>query len=351
MDRASLVYFEYWLDPVAETLLRAEPGIELVRLQYDAPREASMSVMQRAHGYQVHPRTELRPPWFVDDGLLRACPDLLAVSSTGAGYDYIDVDACTAAGVAVCSQGGTNAEAVAEHSLGFMIALSKRIVSADRALRGGEVVERWTLGGHDLRGKSLGIVGLGAIGSRLAELCSGLLGMEVMAYDPYLRPAQAAERNARLVDLDVLLTLADFVSINCPRTPETMGMIGREQFSLMKPTAYFINTARGGIHDEAALTTALRTHEIAGAGVDVFLVEPPSREHPLLQLDNVIATPHTAGVTAEALHEMASAAARQWVQIFRGQVPARLVNPEVWPRYSARYEDLRGVAPRRPGNP
>lgn len=346
MDHALLAYFEYWLDPVAEMVLQQEATIELVRLQYDAPLEVSMTIMRRVHGYQVHPRTELQPPWFVDASLLEQCPNLLAVSSTGAGYDYIDVEACTAAGVAVCNQGGTNAEAVAEHALGLMIALSKRIVSADRALRSPQgVADRFQLRGNDLRGKTVGIVGLGAIGTRLAELCAGLLGMRVLAYDPYLLPGQAEERKASLVELDVLLAEADFVSVNCPRTPETLNMFGRDQFALMRPTAFFINTARGGIHDEDALAEALRQGDIAGAGLDVFLVEPPSSQHPLLQLDNVIATPHTAGVTAEAMHEMASAAAHQWVQVLSGRFPPRLINPEVWPRYSHRFEQITGAAP------
>lgn len=346
VNRLSLAYFEYWLDPVAERVLKEESAIEVVRLKYDAPLEVNAAIMRRIHGYQVHPRTELQPPWFVNASLLERCPNLLAVSSTGAGYDYIDVEACTSAGVAVCNQGGTNAEAVAEHALGFMIALSKRIVSADRALRSPEGVDdRFRLRGNDLRGKTLGIVGLGAIGSRLAQLCAGLLGMRVLAYDPYLLPGQAVERNASPVQLDVLLREADFVSVNCPRTSETLNMFGREQFALMRETAFFINTARGGIHDEDALAEALRRGVIAGAGVDVFLVEPPSSDHPLLHLDNVIATPHTAGVTAEAVHQMASAAAQQWVQVLSGQVPLRLVNPEVWPRYSQRFEQITGAAP------
>lgn len=347
MDRQvrTLAYFEYWLHPVAGQLLQAERDVELVRLRYDAPLEASLSQLRRAHGYQVHPRTELKAPWFVDEQLLSMCPNLLAVSSTGAGYDYIDVEACTAAGIVVCHQGGANAEAVAEHALGLMIALSKRIVMADRALRVGDAGDRFALRGNDLRGKTLGIVGLGAIGGRLAELCSGLLGMTVLAYDPYLSSEDVRGRCAHQVELDVLLGRADFVSVNCPRTAETVGMFGPDEFGRMQPTAFFINTARGGIHDEQALAVALREGRIAGAGLDVFLAEPPAKEHPLLQLPNVIATPHTAGVTDEAMHAMSLAAARQWVQVLQGHVPPRLVNPEVWPRYAQRFQAQLGHAP------
>ena len=272
-------------------------------------------------------------------------PRLLALASTGAGYDYIDVDACTAAGVIVCHQGGTNREAVAEHALGLMLALSKRLMVADRALRRGVPVDRFALRGNDIAGKTLGVVGLGAIGSRLAELCAGLFGMHVLAYDPYVDAVEARNRHAEKTDLVDLLRRADFVSVHCPRTAETMGMLGVEQFAMMRPGAYFITTARGGVHDEEALARALHEQRIAGAGVDVFLSEPPASDHPLLALDSVIVTPHIAGVTAEALRTMAAEAAHQWLGVFSGRVPPRLVNPEAWPAYARRFEEWLGFAP------
>lgn len=122
-------------------------------------------------------------------------------------------------------------------------------------------------------------------------------------------------------------------------------MFGAREFSLMKPAAYFINTARGGIHDEAALAAAIVAGSIAGAGIDVFLKEPPPTDHPLLQFDTVIVTPHNAGITFDALENMALSAAQQWIEIFAGRVPPRLVNPEVWPRYSARFKEIFGFAP------
>lgn len=343
--RPRLVFFESWVDHVAEDLLEARNDVELLRLRYADPQHQNQWAMGLAHGYQVQPRTELRQPWFGDADLVARSPHLLAVASTGAGYDYIDVDACTAAGVIVCHQGGTNKEAVAEHALGLMLALSKRLAVADRALRSGGQVDRFAFGGHDIAGKTLGIVGLGAIGGRLAELCSDLFGMHVLAYDPYVQTATARQRHAQKTDLNNLLRRSDFVSVHCPRTPETMGMFSHKQFILMRPNAYFINTARGGIHDEHALARALREQRIAGAGVDVFLSEPPASDHPLLGLDSVIATPHTAGVTAEALHAMAAAAAEQWLTVFAGRVPPRLVNPEAWPVYARRFEELLGFAP------
>lgn len=344
-NKPRLVYFENWVDPVAERILSAREDLELVRLEYAGPAAKNHAEMARAQGYQVQARTELRPPWFGDAVLLGRFPDLLALSSTGAGYDYIDVDACTAAGVIVCNQGGTNLEAVAEHALGLMLALSKRMGVADKALRRGGGVDRYALRGNDIKGKTLGIIGLGAIGGRLAELCHGPFGMRILAYDPYLTDAQFAARRAVKTGMADLLRQADFVSVHCPRTAETSNMLGAAELALMRPTAFFINTARGGIHDEAALAEALRQGRIAGAGIDVFLEEPPPPEHPLLQFDTLIATPHTAGVTEEALREMAAEAARQWIGVFAGEVPPRLINPEVWPAYSRKFERIMGFAP------
>jgi D-3-phosphoglycerate dehydrogenase len=340
-----LAYFEKFFDPVAERTLAARPEIELARLHYESPERDTWSEMSRAHGYQIQPRGELREPWFGDAGLLRRCPSLLALCSSGAGYDMVDVEACTAAGVIVCNQSGFNKEAVAEHALGFMLSLSKKIGFSDKALRREGVLDRFKFTGNDIRGKTVGVVGIGQIGTRTAELCRGLFGMTILAYDPYLTAEQVRERGASKVELEELLRRSDFVTLHCPRTKETMGMIGRAELALMKPTAFFISTARGGIHREDELAEALRAGKIAGAGLDVFLEEPPRPDHPLLAFDTVIASPHTAGVTQEALYDMALATAEQWITIFAGSVPPRLVNPAAWPRYAERFERLLGFAP------
>lgn len=340
-----LVYFEEWVDPAAEAILGAESDIDLLRLRYADPRAVNDAALARAHGYQVQARTELRDPWFGDAALIARSPCLLAVSSTGAGYDYIDAAACTAAGVLVLHQSGSNLEAVAEHALGMMLVLSKRLAQADKALRRGGTVDRYALQGNDIHGKTVGIVGLGMIGRRLAALCGGLFGMRVLACDPYLDAAEVAARGAEKVTLEELLARADFVSVHCPRDAGTLDLFGEAEFARMRPTAYFINTARGGIHDEAALARALEMRRIAGAGIDVFLKEPPPADHPLLRFDNVIASPHTAGITAEALREMSAGAARQWIDLLAGRAPPRLANPEAWPLYARRFEALMGHAP------
>ena len=348
--RPRLVYFDQWTDPVAGEILEPESGVDVIRLEITGDVDANWSGLQRAHGYQSLIRTELaRNPgvaeqWICGPALLARCPDLLAVCSAGAGYDIIDVEACTAAGVIVCNNSGPGREAVAEHALGFMLALAKKIVLADRMIRRERIQDRKPLRSSELLGKTLGIVGVGQIGGRLIELCAPF-AMEVLAFDPFLTSDEVAARGATKVELDELLARSDFVQLNCPLTPETEGLIGREQFALMKPTAFFVTTARGPVHDEAALYDALLTGAIAGAGIDVFHDEPPDPSHPLLTLDNVVASPHTAGITVEATRDIARATAEQWLTIFAGKVPPRLLNPEVWPAYADRFVARFGTRP------
>lgn len=342
---ARLAFFEEWIGPVAEQVLSGRDNIELVRLRFSDPEPDNWRAIAGAHGYQIRPRGDLVEPWFGNAALLARCPKLLAISSTGAGYDMVDVDDCTRAGVIVVCQIGSNKEAVAEHALGLMLSLSKKMALTDRALRTGRYVDRYAFTGNDILGKTVGIVGIGHIGTRVAELCRGLMRMNVLACDPYLTADEVARRGARKVALDELLAASDFVTVHCPRSAETLGMFGAPQFAAMKPSAFFLNTARGGIHKEDDLAAALIAGRIAGAGVDVFLKEPPSADHPLLQLDNVIASPHIAGVTHEAMHQMARDAADQWIDILAGRVPPRLVNPEVWPRYRERFAAELGFWP------
>jgi D-3-phosphoglycerate dehydrogenase len=344
-----LVYFDQWTDPVAGRLLEGT-DVDVTRLDITGDVDTNWAGLEAAHGYQSLIRTELaRNPgvaeqWICGPDLLARCPDLLAVCSAGAGYDIIDVEACTAAGVIVCNNSGPGREAVAEHALGFMLALAKKIVVADRVMRRERVQDRSALRSSELLGKTLGVVGVGQIGGRLIELCAPF-AMEVLAYDPYLSDDEATARGATKVTLDDLLERADFVQLNCPLTPETEGLIGREQFARMKPTAFFITTARGPVHDEAALYDALVSGDIAGAGIDVFHDEPPDPSHPLLTLDNVVASPHTAGITEEATRDIARATAEQWLDIFAGKVPPRLLNPEVWPVYADRFAARFGARP------
>src|SRR5471030_853582 len=346
VNNKRVFYVKYLAHGIYADILRARPDVRLDRLENESSDEVAAPVVAAAHTYQIGAaRDELARHFHVDRDLLRRAPNLLLVSSNGAGYDPVDVDACTEAGVLVVNQSGGNAHSVAEHALGMLLTLSKRIIEADRALRRDPNVNRNALMGTEAGGKTIGIVGIGNVGRRIAELCNGLFGMKVLAYDPYLTAAEMAARGAEKVELDDLLRRADYVSINCPLTKDNRGMIGARQFSLMQPHAYFITTARGFIHDETALLEALRDKRIAGAGLDVWSKEPPPPDHPLLRFDNVLASPHTAGVTKEARENMGRIAAEQMLDALDGKRPPRIINPEVWPDYTKRFERTFGFTP------
>jgi D-3-phosphoglycerate dehydrogenase len=339
-------YVKYLAHPVYAEIMQARPDIRFDRLENDSPEEVSAPIIAGAHVYQIGAaRDEIAPHFHVDAVLLRRAPNLLLVSSNGAGFDPVDVDACTAAGVLVVNQSGGNAHSVAEHALAMMLTLSKRIIEADRVLRREANVNRNALIGTEMQGKTVGIIGIGNVGRRIAELCKGLLGMKVLAYDPYLSAEEIAGRGGEKVELADLLRAADYVSISCPLSKDNRGMIGAREFALMQPHAYFITTARGFIHDETALYEALRNKKIAGAGLDVWAKEPPPPDHPLLQFDNVLASPHTAGVTKEARENMGRIAAEQVLAALDGQRPPRIVNPQVWPDYAKRFERTFGFSP------
>jgi D-3-phosphoglycerate dehydrogenase len=346
VNNKRVFYVKYLAHPIYADILQARPDVRLDRLENESAEAVSAPILAAAHAYQIGAaRDELAGHFHVDADLLRRAPNLLIVSSNGAGFDPVDVDACTRAGVLVVNQSGGNAHSVAEHALGMLLTLSKRIIEADRVLRRDPNVNRNALIGTEAGGKTVGIVGLGNVGRRIAELCKGLLGMKVLAYDPYLTAAEMATRGGEKVELDDLLRRSDYVSISCPLTKESRGMIGAKQFALMQPHAYFITTARGFIHDEAALAEALRHKLIAGAGLDVWAKEPPPPDHPLLQFDNVLASPHTAGVTKEARANMGKIAAEQMLDALDGKRPPRIINPEVWSVYAGRFERAFGFAP------
>jgi len=329
-------------------ILGKRGDVTLDRLEHESPADVATPVLSTAHVYQTSAtRDELAPHYHARADLLRQTPNLLIVSSNGAGYDTIDVNACSERGILVVNQSGGNSEAVAEHVLGMMLCLAKRVGESDQALRAGRLTRRLDFIGSEILGKTIGIVGLGNIGRRLAELCGGPFRMRVLAYDPYLDAAEMRARGAEKVELDELLKSADFVSINCPLTDETRGMIGAREYALMRPHTYFVTTARGFIHDEEALARALRDKKIAGAGLDVWDKEPPPADHPLMQFDNVLATAHTAGVTREARINMGRIAAEQVLDALDGKPVKRIVNPRVWPDYAKRFERIFGFAPQR----
>jgi D-3-phosphoglycerate dehydrogenase len=255
-----------------------------------------------------------------------------------AGYDNVDVTAATRFGVPVVYAPGANAVAVADFTIGLLLALNRGIAKANMRLKTGSWNARWAMGnGSNLEGKTLGILGLGNVGSRVA-LRAQAFGMDLMAYDPYLTEDTMTalglfpqELLVTLVDFTTLLQESDFITIHMPITKQTLKMIGEAELSLMKPTAYVINTARGGIIDENALLQAIQHGRIGGAALDVFEREPLSPHHPFLAFDNVIVTPHIAWCTQESFRRVNTIVAREVTKILKGHLPnlRYLTNPEV----------------------
>jgi D-3-phosphoglycerate dehydrogenase len=343
--RKTVVWFEDGKRPTVADLLEKEPEISFHRLSYDAPKADNWKALSASHAYCISStRQELPEEYRCNAALLARCPDLLAVSTSGAGYDTVDVPACTAAGVLVVNQSGANADAVAEHALAMMLSLAKNIPQTDRSLRSGRQVPRELFKGWNARGRTLGVVGIGNTGRRLARMCGAGLQMKVLAYDPYLTAEEIRERGAAKVDLATLLAESRFVSIHCPYGEETRNMIGARELAAMQPKSYLITTARGGIVDENALTAALESGHLAGAGIDVWNEEPPQASHPLLALDNVIATHHTAGITHDSRDNMRDWNAQQVLGILRGERPPRLINPAAWSRFARRFESVLGLS-------
>lgn len=341
-QRKRVVRFSFHYDPAMAERFAREPDVALHTCDLNGSDDAAWTELAEADAYQISAaKDELPRQWFATAGLLERCPKLLCVSSIGAGYDTVDVAACTRAGVLVVNQSGANAAAVAEHTLGLMLDLAKRITENDRRLRQDRGFSREDLMGTEIGGKTVGLVGIGHIGTRVARLAKAF-GMTVLAHDPLLTAEEITRRGATPTGLDDLLAQADYVSLHCPRDSTTLRMINAAAFGKMKRGAVFITTARGGIYDEAALLEALRSGYLAGAGLDVWDVEPPPLDHPLLSLPNVVATYHTAGVTREARRNMAAWSAEQVLGVLDGRRPPRLINPEAWPAFAQRFEALMG---------
>ena len=258
--------------------------------------------------------------------VLAAAPDLKVVARMGVGYDAVDVAAATRHGVAVVMGFGTNHHAVADLAFALMAALAVRLFPYHREVMAG----CWGGHFHDLLWqKTVGIVGLGRIGRALARRCQGF-EMRVIAYDAQPDAAYASAQGIEMVDLDTLFRESDFVSINAPHTPDTDRLVNRARIALMKPDAYLINTARGALVDEAALIEALREGRIAGAGLDVFEVEPLPADSPLRGLPNVILTPHCAGGAIDAVIAMTERCVDNILALRDGRNPGPdLLNPEV----------------------
>lgn len=262
--------------------------------------------------------------------IIESSDKLRVIARHGVGVDNIDLQAATRRKIVVLNTPQANMGSVAEHAIGFMLGLAKRMIVNDRATRKGDFSIREEFSTVDLEGKILGIIGLGRTGSALTRKCQAAFAMRVLAYDPYLSDEKLQDSGTEpCSSLDELLSQADFVSIHVPLTAETLGMIGEPQLKIMKPSAFLINMARGGIVEESALAKALQNKWIAGGATDVFATEPPPPDNPLLKLENIILSPHMATLTKECTVRMAVEAAIGVLDVLNGKIPKNLVNHDV----------------------
>lgn len=319
-------------------LLEACPFVQWRFLTELAPRPGDETYRQRLYSLEITPAhiadvdglVVLRP-WIKRSTFANGAGNLVVIGRSGAGYDKVDVDACTANDVALFNAPLALNHATASSGLLFMLALAKRLPQQERITRAG----RWDLQaqvmGSELQGRTLGIVGLGHSGRELVRLVAPF-AMRILAYSPHADSAQALALGVRLTSLEEVLREADFVSLHCRLTKETRGMIGREQLAWMRRSAYLVNVARGELIDQTALVEALRQRRIAGAALDVFAHEPLAINDPLLGLENVIVTPHWNASTTEVWQATGRAMAEGMLRAARGQLPENIVNPEVTAR-------------------
>jgi phosphoglycerate dehydrogenase-like enzyme len=270
--------------------------------------------------------------------------NLLAAGRFGVGYDNVDVAACTAADVVAFITPGAVDRCVAEATLCWMLALSHNVMGKDRLVREARWNDPLRHQGREIGERTLGIVGLGRIGKALAALVNGLGMNPVISYDPHVTAGQAAAIGVRMVSLDELMAEADFVTVHCPLTSETRNLIGPAQIALMKPGAYLINVARGGVVDEDALYDALESRRIAGAGIDCFVGEPLAEPPKFARLDNVIMAPHGIAIKEEHGRRLGTMSCQAMLDLSLGRKPVGVLNPEVFdrPGFQAKWKRLTG---------
>jgi D-3-phosphoglycerate dehydrogenase len=312
-------------------LLRTRSDVEAIAFPYLSQDQVYRDLLKQ-HG-PVH-ATILGATRF-GTAELEAMPSIVVVARTGVGYDAIDIPAMTAAKVPVMIAGTANSPSVAEHAMTMMLTLAKKGPELSALVKEARWMDRLKpqFVAVDLYKKTVLIVGFGRIGTRTAKRCLAM-EMNVLVYDPFVDAAAVRAAGCEPVaDLDAALPRADFITLHCPKTPQTVGMINAERIAKMKPTAYLVSTARGGIVDEKALLAALTSGRLPAAGLDVFDREPPDPENPLFKLPNVICSPHIAGVTAEAMDRMAVQAVENVFSVFDGKpIVENAVNKELYAR-------------------
>lgn len=297
-----------------------DAGFELVDVPNDVPRDKPnlIRVLQGAEAVIANSER-------YDADVFASVPTLRHVARWGVGYDAVDLDAATRAGVLVTNTPGVITDAVADLAFTLLCALARRLREGDQRVRAGG----WgSLVGAPVGGSTIGIIGLGTIGACSARRAKGF-GMRILAHDPVQRPELVDELGVEYVDLETLLRESDFVTLHCNATPENRGLIGRAQLAIMKPTAFLINCGRGSLVDQQALVEALTKGQIAGAGLDVFEKEPPDPDDPLLKLDNCLFMPHTGTMDRRTIAKVSNCVTDTLLAFLRDGTPINVVNPDV----------------------
>ncbi len=318
------------ISPVADEILRRE--VDLVRAD-QIDEDELQRVLPEVEGIYAQAPAVLTATW------IQSARRLEVIGSPGSGTNRIDVAAATECGVPVVHAAGAAYRSVAEHAIGLMISLSKRIAYYDRYFHTHKEYPPPSQGGYgnQLHGKTVGIVGFGFIGRDLAHKCGIGFGMRVLAFDPYFAVSEASRQGVELLrGLETMLLQSDFVAITCPLNDETRDLIREHHLRKMKTSAYMIVSSRGGIVNEKELVTALQNGWLAGAGLDVWDPEPAPPNHPLYDMENVVLTRHIGGGTVEDLDLLAQAVSTQVLEALRGVRPDHIANPEVWPVGAAR---------------
>ena len=335
--------------------LEGHPEIRSHFVKDLAPTAGDADYWSRLYALEVRPEhirdvdglVVLRP-WVKEGAFAEGARDLVAIGRSGAGYDKVDLAACTMHGVAVFNAPMALNHSTASAALLFMLALAKRLRDQEDVVRRGRWDLQASVMGDEILGRTLGIVGLGYSGRELVRLVAPF-AMRILAYSPHADAAAARELGVELTSMDEVLRRSDFVSLHCRLTEETRGIIGAHRLALLKPSAYFINVGRGELVDQRALALALRERRIAGAGLDVFEVEPLPLDDPLLGLDNVLLTPHWSASTSDVWRATGRAMAMGMLQAAHGRPPDDIVNPEVLETPSfreklARFAENEGVS-------
>ena len=323
------VYLGEVIHPAAVALL--EKNAEVVRPK-DHSRKAYLEALKDVDGMVAR-------KVYVGAEEMDQAPRMKIIARHGVGLDSVDLEEATRRGVLVTSTPGANRESVAELAVTFMLSLARRVPQAQKAMANmpkgdigifSSLLKQYNLTGVDLEGKPLGVIGTGRIGSSVARKCVAAFDMKVQGYDPYVSADAMKSFGVQKVErLQDMLPKIDFLTVHCPLTKETKGMVGKKELTQMRKGAYVINTARGGIVNEKALLDALNSGHIAAAALDVWEVEPPDPQDPLLNHPQLLGTPHYAGTTEESLYRVGIEAVEETLRVLRGEPPKYPVNPEV----------------------